>query len=303
MGYDWEGGAFLAEARAWIESEVTVTGEIEQPHVRPWSTVLRVPTDGGDVFFKAALPGVAHDVVVTSALARLRPDLVLAPIAVNLDRKWMLLPDGGERLRELFEREAHPRPWFEVLPEYASLQLASAGELDGMVEQGLPDLRLERMSEVVDRLAAELGEPAPNGTARLCAELAAAGIPETIQHDDLHDGNVFVGDDGYRIFDWGDSVAAHPFLSLVVALRGIAYRFELGDQDPDIERLRDAYLDRFSAYGTSSELRGAASLAEPLGMLSRAWSWWRVASSVDEPGEFSEAAREWFRDFVAAMPG
>jgi Phosphotransferase enzyme family len=300
----WEDSAFLAEARAWIESEVTVTGAIEQVHVRPWSTVLRAPTDRGDVFFKASLAGLAHDVVVTSTLARLRPDLVLAPIAVNLDRGWMLLPDGGERLRELIEREPHPRPWFVILPEYADLQLASAGELDCMIEQGLPDLRLERMPELVERLAAELGEPAPpNGTAQLCAELAAVGIPETIQHDDLHDGNVFVVDGGYRIFDWGDSVAEHPLLSLVVAPRGVAYRFELGEHDPDIERLRDAYLDRFAAYGTLAELRDAASLAEPLGMLGRAWSWWRVASSVDHPGEFSEAAREWFRDFVAAMSG
>src|SRR5437016_788663 len=82
-------------ARAWIESNVTVAGEVEQPHVRPWSTVLRVPTSRGDVWFKAALPGLGHDVGVTAVLARLRPDIVLAPIAVDLDRGWMLLPDGG----------------------------------------------------------------------------------------------------------------------------------------------------------------------------------------------------------------
>ena len=300
----WEGEAFLAEARAWIEATVTATGEIEQPHVRPWSTVLRVPTSGGAVFFKAALPELAHDVVVTRTLARLRPDLVLAPLAVDLDRKWMLLPDGGERLRELIAREPRPRPWYDVLPAYADLQLASPDGLDGMVEQGLPDLRLGRITETAERLAAELGEQAParGRFATLCAELAAFGIPETIQHDDLHDGNVFAGEGGYRIFDWGDSVAAHPFLSLVVALRGIAYRFELGDGDPELERLRDAYLERFSEYGKPAELRRAAALAEPLGMLSRAWSWWRVASNVPDPAEFSQAGRQWFREFAAAVP-
>lgn len=300
----WESEAFLAKARAWIESKVTVTGEIEQPHVRSWSTVLRVPTGEGVVFFKAALPELAHDVVVTSTLARLRPDLVLAPLAVDLDRKWMLLPDGGERLRELLAREPHPRPWYELLPAYADLQLTSADGLDGMVEQGLPDLRLGRIPEVAELLGAELGEQAParDRFATLCLELAAFGIPETIQHDDLHDGNIFAGERGYRIFDWGDSVAAHPFLSLVVALRGIAYRFELGDRDPDLERLRDAYLERFTAYGTAAELRHAAELAEPLGMLSRAWSWWRVASNVPDPAEFSEVGREWFQEFAAAVP-
>jgi phosphotransferase family enzyme len=298
----WEDEAFRAGARAWIEAQVTVSGEIEQVHVRPWSTVLRVPTPDGDTFFKAALPDFSHDVVVTSTLARLRPGLVLTPVAVDLERRWMLLPDGGERLRELFEREYHPRRWYEILPAYADLQLSSASELDAMVARGVPDFRLERIPELAERVGRELDRPAPAGTARLCSELAAFGIPETIQHDDLHDGNVFVAEDGYRIFDWGDSLAAHPFLSLVVALRGIAYRFELGDRDPDIERLHDAYLERFRAFGSPEELGRAVSLAEPLGMLSRAWAWSRVAANVPEPEEPREAAREWFADFDGAVP-
>ena len=276
----WEEAAFLAETRAWIESQVDVTGEIEQTHVRPWSTVFRVPTDRGDAYFKAALPDFGHDAVVTSTLARLRPELVMAPLAVELDREWMLLPDGGERLRELFEREHHPRPWEEILPAYADLQLASAPELDDLVAQGVHDLRLDRIPE-----------------------LAAFGIPETIQHDDLHDGNVFAGPDGYRIFDWGDSVASHPFCSLVVGLRGIAFRFDLGENDPDIERLRDAYLAGFAEYVSPDLLRRAAALAKPVGMLSRAWSWWRVGAHAAEPAEFTEAAKEWFQEFAAAVPG
>ena len=60
-----------------------------------------------------------------------------------------------------------------------------------------------------------------------CEELAAVGILETVQHDDLHDGNVFVRDGDYVVFDWGDSCISHPFHSLVVALRAAAWRFEL----------------------------------------------------------------------------
>jgi hypothetical protein len=301
---NWEDPAFLAEARAWIESQVTVAGEIEQPHVRPWSTVLRVPTHDGDVWFKAALPGVAHDVVVTETLARLRPDLVLAPLAVDLDRGWMLLPDGGDRLRELIQRERHPRPWYELLPAYADLQLASAPEADELVAGGVPDLRLGQIPALAERLAADLGEPAPppDAVVRLCERLAAFGIVETIQHDDLHDGNVFVRDGAYRLFDWGDSAVMHPFASLVVAFNGIQYRFELGENDPDVERLRDLYLERFSAYGSVEDLRDAAALGRTLGMLSRADAWWRVASLLDDPGTMSEHGRDWFRDFVAALP-
>jgi hypothetical protein len=306
---DWEDPAFLAEARTWIEQALAgiglgVTGEIEQPHVRLWSTVLRVPTDDGDVWFKAAMPRLAHDVAVTTALARLRPEIVLAPFAVDLERGWMLLPDGGERLREVLAVEQHPRRWHDILPLYADVQIAAAPELDALVESGLPDLRLARLPGLAERLGSELGLEGP-GRARmseLCEELAAFNIPETIQHDDLHDGNVFVRPDGYWIFDWGDSVAAHPFMSLVVCLRSIARRFELAERDPDLERLRDDYLARWSSYGFHQALARAAELAAPLGMLCRAESWWQLASGLSESqrGEYSEAGEGWFEEFAAA---
>jgi hypothetical protein len=38
-------------------------------------------------------------------------------------------------------------------------------------------------------------------------------------------------------------------------------------------------------------------------MLSRAWAWSRVAANVPEHEEPLEAAREWFAEFVAAVPG
>jgi aminoglycoside phosphotransferase (APT) family kinase protein len=63
--------------------------------------------------------------------------------------------------------------------------------------------------------------------ARICAgppalEHAAAalatGVPATIQHDDLHDDNVFVVAQHPRLIDWGDAVIAHPFSTLRVTL-------------------------------------------------------------------------------------
>ena len=307
----WEEPDFLSEARAWIERALRalgleIAGEIEQPHVRPWSTVLRVPTDGGDVYFKAALSVVAHDVAVTAALARLRPQLVLAPLAVEPERRWMLLPAGGERLREVLARERHPRRWYEILPLYAELQIAAMPALEELIDAGLPDLRLARLPGVAETLGVELGIQGPDRgrVAALCDELAALEIPETIQHDDLHDGNVFVRGDGYWIFDWGDSVSAHPFMSLVVSLRSIAHRFELDDRDPDIESLRAVYLERWSSYGAPASLARAAALAVPLGMLCRAWSWWQLASSLPEPAraEYSDGGLEWFAEFAAAVP-
>src|SRR5205807_2063451 len=155
----------------------------------------------------------------TSTLGRLRPELVLTPLAVDLERRWMLLPDGGERLREVLKRERHPRRWLELAPLYAELQAAAAPAVGELIELGAPDYRLERLPELSEKLGSALGltGPSPERIAELCDELTAVGVAETIQHDDLHDGNVFVRrDGGYAVFDWGDSCISHPFESLNV---------------------------------------------------------------------------------------
>jgi hypothetical protein len=55
-GLPWTSPEWLAEATTWIRQRAEVVGEIEQPHVRWWSTVLRVSTTGGDLYFKAVAP-------------------------------------------------------------------------------------------------------------------------------------------------------------------------------------------------------------------------------------------------------
>ena len=39
------------DADTWIRQRVRVTGAIEQPHVYPWATAMRVPTAAGDLWF------------------------------------------------------------------------------------------------------------------------------------------------------------------------------------------------------------------------------------------------------------
>ena len=116
----WTDPQWLAEAYTWIRERlealgVRPTGDIEQPHVRPWSTVMRVPTSGGDVWFKANIPALAYEAGVVGVLARTRPDLLPELAAVDLERGWMLMGDGGERLRELVERERNLERWLDVL--------------------------------------------------------------------------------------------------------------------------------------------------------------------------------------------
>ena len=62
----WTTTAFHDEVRAWVAERLadrgmTLTGEWEQPHARPWSSALRFETSDGRVWFKVNGPGTVHE--------------------------------------------------------------------------------------------------------------------------------------------------------------------------------------------------------------------------------------------------
>jgi Phosphotransferase enzyme family len=323
----WLQPDWLARVRTWIEAQLersgsSLTGEIEQPHVRWWSTVLRVPTSQGDLYFKAAAPVHAFEPALVAALARVRPGRVPDLVASAPESGWMLMRDGGARLRELIYSAADLDHWEKVLPLYADLQVALAPDAEVLLGLGVPDERLaglparfERLLEDPEMLRVDLpdGLTSPEyeqlreltpAVAAMCRELAAYDIPEILQHDDLHDGNVFVHDGDYVFFDWGDSCVSHPFHTLVVTLRSIAYRFELEPGGAVLERLRDAYLEPFTRYARRSELVAAVDLAYRVGTLARTLAWSRFVAAMDRPfwDECVDAVAYGLKRFLADGP-
>jgi aminoglycoside phosphotransferase (APT) family kinase protein len=51
--------------------------------------------------------------------------------------------------------------------------------------------------------------------------LASYGVAETVQHDDLHDAQIFVRNGRAQVLDWGDACISHPFFTLAVSLEGV----------------------------------------------------------------------------------
>lgn len=282
----WTDPKWLDSANAWIREALqrmnaTVTGAIEQPHIVPWSTVMRVPTDRGDIYFKANAPGLRHEAAVHALLAERRPDCVPPLLAVEPEHGWMLMTDGGARLRDLVEEERDLRRWLDVLPLYASLQIDVADAAAELIALGAPDLRLAVLPERFERLLAGLGgldareldrlRDAIPRVADMCAELATYGIPETIQHDDFHDGQVYVRDGRYLLLDWGDACVTHPFLTLSVTLEGvIAWGIDDVVDSAEVGPFRDAYLATFVRAGGAGDLAAACELALRLGWICRA---------------------------------
>lgn len=307
----WTDTEWLAETHDWVIESLdrlglTLMGPIEQPHVRPWATVLRAPGSEGTVWCKAMVAPVSHEPVAISILARAAPERVPRLLAADHARRLMLTADGGARLRDLAVPRRNPKRWMEMLRAYARLQRAAEGAAVELVGAGVPDHRLAVLPGLVAEVVEELKPPEADGlaarVAEACAELAALGIPETIEHSDLHDAQVFVGPEGDRFFDWGDSSVSHPFLSLTVALRVLASTVGVADQSATVDTAVDAYLERWSALAPLADLRRAAALGRVLGGASRALTWHAIAVAAPATErQFPRAAASWLEDTAQAL--
>lgn len=233
---------------AWIRAHVEPAGAIETTHERPWATVMRVPLEDGTAWFKACAPIQAFEPRLTAELFARWPDRVPEVIDHDEERGWLLLADAGTPIRELGNP---PGTWLVTLPSYAELQRGEIAHAQDHLDHGVPDLRVAELparyedllrhqlpleADEIDRLHAFAGR-----FPELCQQLAAYGIPETIQHDDLHEANLYVQGGQLRVLDWGDASVSHPFMSLVVTFRFLEEINGLPRSDPWFVRLRDAF--------------------------------------------------------------
>jgi hypothetical protein len=325
----WLDERWRAEALRWAADTLAglgrrIDGEVEQPHVRPWSTAMRIPTDGGLAWFKASGPASAHEGPLLEVFRERAVPLVLLPLAVHPDRPWILFDDGGTTLRQTRADGSGDHDlaaWEGILREYAELQrkLESDDAVGAMLAAGAPDGRpealpgeLARLLEddvIWDRLSAEdrddgrrarsrLGERLPE-VASVAAELAARGVSASVQHDDLHGGNILVGPAGDRFFDWGDAVVAHPFSTLTVTFNSIAHKTGLAQDEPVFTRLEDVYLEAWAEVAPRTELERAADVARVFGCIGRSLAWERALAglAVDEMDGFGDSIAGWLVEF------
>ena len=287
-------------ALAWAATQgAEPAGEVTQPHVRPWSTALRIPTAGGVVWLKAGGPGTGFEARLLQTMASYGTPHLLTPLAVEPERGWLLLPEGGRTLRTQLDADPDPAHWERVLGRYAALQRHLEGRVlpaDDLLPQRMPLLLDELLDtvEVDPELLPALRDLQPRYDG-WCAELVGCDVVPTVQHDDLHDGNVFAGRDDDLVFDWGDASVAMPFSSLLVTLRTAARRWP---DPPVLRRLRDAYLDAWRDVHTRAELELLALLATRVGKVGRVLAWQRALQSAPADHADHEAVAGWLEELL-----
>jgi hypothetical protein len=296
----WSSEEWLAGAIEWIDARLAAaglerTGDASQPHLRPWSTVLRVPTSGGVAWMKATGGANEFEAGLYELLARVVPDDVLIPIGTDVERGWMLLPDGGPPLGERLSGEAVVDPLVEAIVEYGRVQLTLASRVDEMLALGIADMRPAVMPERLEEALAAV-EPGPAvekvaamrpAVAAWCSRLASSPLPASLDHNDLHPWNVLIADGGrIRFYDWGDAVVAHPFAAMLVPLRVVRHWLgAVSDDDPRLLRARDAYLGVFADFAPPRELVATLETACHVAKIARVLTWDRSLRTAREQGE------------------
>jgi hypothetical protein len=245
------------------------------------------------------------------------PALVPDVIAVSTDRGWSLTRDAGPKLREALSPPESWPAWESVVREYAAAQLELADARDAVLGAGVAEVSPETLPLLARGLLAELGGLAVEAggltledARRLegvlprldgwCAELDASPVPESVQHDDLHSGNVCWGGSPptATVIDWGDASWGTPLATMLCTLASLARAAE--PTDPAVLRVRDSYLEPFTTWATRSELLHLVDLAVRAGCVARALSWRAAMHDVPAAGhqEWGFPVRSWLLELL-----
>ena len=309
----WNDPLWRKDAQNWIHAEaeresIQITGEIEQPHTYPWSTVLRVLTNEGTLFFKATAAETIYESALTQKLAGWYPDCMPELIAVDTTRGWMLMRDGGEQLRASIRPTQDITLWGPVITHYSELQVGLAEHVSDLLALGIPDHRLEVLPPLYTKLLADeesLMIDQPKGLTfsefrqlhdlaprfkQICSDLAALGIPESLNHGDFHDGNVLLKNGPLKnrrvtFFDWGDASLTHPFVSLRTFFVSIEMALKLDDYSftPGMSALLDRYLEPWQKFASKEKLLTTYSLSKPVASIAKALAWHQTISRLNGP--------------------
>ena len=230
--------AWRAEAEDWVRAQVAesggrVVGDITQPRVRPWSTQLVVPTDAGRLWFKANCRRWRSSRRSTGRWPGSTPGRSTSPSPSTSTGAGSSPVTAGPRSGTLTRRRSttggRSSPWPPVCSAASPPRDRSCWPPGCRTRS--PHTVPARYAEQIDALAAlPRGHPSHLDVSTVGRLRSASGLVDdavatilasplptaSLQHGDLHPGNVFAVEGRLRVFDFGDAQWAHPLETLAV---------------------------------------------------------------------------------------
>lgn len=283
-GPPWGRRGWFRNASQWIRGQVShmgmqLTGPIEQVRVWERSCVLRIPTSTGFVYFKATPPVSNHELELTSTLAQRFPNQIPRVLAVDSDRRWMLLRDCG---RGTLEDCRSVHRWEQALQEFSRIQVRCSSDVNLWLDLGCAAYPLPAVVQGLDTLCEDLSmercglsvhdvrrlkHGAPK-YAEMCNQIAEVNLPLSLEHGDFWPGNIVTDGRKCIYLDWAEATVTHPFFCIALFLEYA--RALLPGARGTYARLRRAYLLPWRNHASEEDLISAFRLAWKVGPLYRA---------------------------------
>ena len=301
----WARPGWISGVREWLDRQAARLGHtvLALEQVKTWSisVVLRVRTDGPNLYFKvsAPLPLFVDEAAVTAELAARFPGYAPAPLAVEPERGWLLLAEFDEVVGWSASHETRR----ELFSRFAGLQRRSVPVVDELLAAGCLDRRLPVLESQLDPLFAnpvavhrltsdersELKRLAPE-LKEACRLLDAVGLPATLVHGDLHPGNAARIDGELAYFDWTDACIAHPLIDL--------HSLQWVDDESVRASLLGAYVEGWGGAVPAA----AIELARIVTPLHHAVSYSTIVANVERSGQSElDATHTFLREALARV--
>ena len=274
----WDHDGWFVEMSAWVDARlkdagIRRRGPVRQ--VRAWAraALLTIDSDHGRLWAKAVPAVFAHEIAVTELLADVDPGIV--PPVVAADRTLGRIVTEHVEGPTLAAIGDDPVTWTAALSRLAEIQRVLAADLDALRVAGVAAAPLDRLALSVPALLADDDLLLVDRTGGLssseagalrrrvpafvdaCRDLAASGVPDSLEHGDLAADEIILGPMGPVFLDWSDGSITHPFLSAASLLRS------RGANEAEADSLVSAYLGPWLASGqvTAADGRTALDLA------------------------------------------
>jgi hypothetical protein len=317
----WERNGWFADAALWMQMRLhedgyALTGPIEQVKgAWGWSSLLKVQTDRGVVYFKADYERPPKEAAVVRKLAECWPRNVPHLIASDMERNWMLMSDfAGVSLEPL--ETSH---YLGAMSLFAKIQRSSVPDINHWKKLGCPDMTPGSLWELTKQLFAdtavltggknglhseevtELAQKLPQ-IEQLLMRLADAALPNVISNEDFKAGNVVLSGGEFLFYDWSSTVITHPlfginyFLNRMVRSNGEdRFRWRNDLEDARRRGLLSVFLSEWTEYAPWEHLVAEFWLCRRLSPLYEA-----VRCYCDLP--FIDTASPWGAGTLANVP-
>ncbi|MCE3230936.1 MAG: hypothetical protein K0R52_864 [Alphaproteobacteria bacterium] len=294
----------------------TIKGLPELIRAMPWSRVTRFSTSKGFIYLKEMASLFSLEPILIKTLAKWNGESIPSVIAINNDLNCFLMEDAGIQLSKKLKTDFQMDLLARALTLCANRQQKALSHIDTLLSLGVPDWRLAKLPDLYLTLLNQEAILQAEGLmaaeikalhtlyqrfSALCDRLSRYKIPETLEHTDFHDSNIFIKDGYLTIGDWGDAVISHPFFSLASYLDSATRYHALKESDERYIALQTIYLDTWLAFAPRDHLIEAFHLAKRLRPCQVALSFMRVkmCPNLDSSFCFTGYIAGALQDFMA----